>query len=70
MDGEGGGLCFPRGLGPLDRINSGGLIREKLQTHRAHVYAHGDLSPASEEGLGSGPEDRRSRSPGCFWGRR
>ncbi|GJT08757.1 hypothetical protein Tco_0843219 [Tanacetum coccineum] len=23
MDGEGGGLCFPRGLGSLDRIESG-----------------------------------------------
>ncbi|GJV08570.1 retrovirus-related pol polyprotein from transposon TNT 1-94 [Tanacetum coccineum] len=35
MDGRGGGLCFPRGLGSLDRIESGDP--QELQTHRDHV---------------------------------
>ncbi|GKD90934.1 hypothetical protein Tco_1366441, partial [Tanacetum coccineum] len=33
MDGEGGGLCFSRGLGSLD-------THQELQTYRDHVYAH------------------------------
>ncbi|GKF61785.1 hypothetical protein Tco_0181839, partial [Tanacetum coccineum] len=38
IDGRGGGLCFPRGLGSLDRIESSD--HQELQTHRDHVYAH------------------------------
>ncbi|GJT04402.1 putative reverse transcriptase domain-containing protein [Tanacetum coccineum] len=33
MDGGGGGLCFPRGLGSLDRIESGTLIQTQHQVH-------------------------------------
>ncbi|GJV48425.1 hypothetical protein Tco_1438637 [Tanacetum coccineum] len=33
MDGGGGGLSFPRGLGSLDRIKSGTLIQTQHQVH-------------------------------------
>ncbi|GKC17707.1 hypothetical protein Tco_1014489 [Tanacetum coccineum] len=38
IDGGGGGLCFPRGLGSLDRIESGDSSGDSA--HRDHVYAH------------------------------
>ncbi|GKF82687.1 hypothetical protein Tco_0244343, partial [Tanacetum coccineum] len=42
---RGGGLCFPRGLGSCDRIESGAIglsqaAHYELQTHREQVYAH------------------------------
>ncbi|GJV68254.1 putative reverse transcriptase domain-containing protein [Tanacetum coccineum] len=42
MDGGGGGLCFPRGLGSLDRIELGDHQKKSpgLRLHRDHVYAH------------------------------
>ncbi|GJZ08281.1 hypothetical protein Tco_0542564 [Tanacetum coccineum] len=37
IDGEGGGLCFPRGLGSLDRIESGDSSRAtQHQVHETH----------------------------------
>ncbi|GKC73917.1 hypothetical protein Tco_1119800 [Tanacetum coccineum] len=39
MDGEGGGLCFPRGLGSLDRIESG-----TPDTVTAAEYSHSDTT--------------------------
>ncbi|GKD71507.1 hypothetical protein Tco_1325597 [Tanacetum coccineum] len=38
MDCGGGGLCFLRGLGSLDRIESGDP--SGVQTHHIHVYAY------------------------------
>ncbi|GKF74179.1 hypothetical protein Tco_0220511 [Tanacetum coccineum] len=35
MDGGGGGLCFPRGLGSLDRMRQ--MTHQELQTHRDHM---------------------------------
>ncbi|GJY35742.1 hypothetical protein Tco_0421120 [Tanacetum coccineum] len=51
MDGRGGGLCFPRGLGSLDRIESGDP--QELQTHLDHA-----------ELLAHREQQRRTRQPG------
>ncbi|GKF25900.1 hypothetical protein Tco_0081794, partial [Tanacetum coccineum] len=40
MDGGGGGLCFPRGLGSLDRIELG-----TSDTTTAARYSHSDTTP-------------------------
>ncbi|GKC05395.1 hypothetical protein Tco_0997005 [Tanacetum coccineum] len=37
MDGEGGGLCFPRGLGSLDRIESGDPLRASDPLRQAQM---------------------------------
>ncbi|GJS53364.1 hypothetical protein Tco_0626726, partial [Tanacetum coccineum] len=42
MDGRGGGLCFPRGLGLLDRIESGdssGVHETRFQMQQAELAA-------------------------------
>ncbi|GJZ23224.1 hypothetical protein Tco_0560683 [Tanacetum coccineum] len=39
----GGGLCFQRGLGSLDRIESRRFLKV-LKTHRDHVYDHVTIS--------------------------
>ncbi|GJU20920.1 hypothetical protein Tco_1154262 [Tanacetum coccineum] len=46
MDGGGGGLCFPRGLGSLDWLSH--ATHQELQTHRDHVYAHETHLQASD----------------------
>ncbi|GJZ74395.1 hypothetical protein Tco_0638541 [Tanacetum coccineum] len=46
MDGGGGGLCFPRGLGSFDRIEPGELIRasdpivDNVYAHETYLQAH------------------------------
>ncbi|GJR99848.1 hypothetical protein Tco_0316357 [Tanacetum coccineum] len=70
MDGGGGGLCFPRGLGLLDRIESG-----IPDTATAAGYSHSDItsvirdmrremSDMQTELLALREQQRRARQPG------
>ncbi|GJV13010.1 hypothetical protein Tco_1354551 [Tanacetum coccineum] len=67
MDGKGGGLCFPIGLGSLDRIESG-----TSDTATAIEYSHSDttsdirreMSDMQAELLALREQQRRARQPG------
>ncbi|GJY08112.1 hypothetical protein Tco_0375166 [Tanacetum coccineum] len=74
MDGGGGGLCFPRGLGSLDKIESG-----SSDTSTAIEYSHSDtasetlrvirdmrreMSDMQTELLALREQQRRARQPG------
>ncbi|GKA86125.1 hypothetical protein Tco_0807836 [Tanacetum coccineum] len=52
MDCGGGGLYFRRGLGSLDRIESG--VHHELQTHRDHVQI---MAPVTRRGLNTTPNN-------------
>ncbi|GJS49827.1 zinc finger, CCHC-type containing protein [Tanacetum coccineum] len=73
MDGRGGGLCFPRGLGSLDRIELGDSFKSS-EPIVDHVYAsrsssgtpwtHSYSCEYSHSGPQTSEQQRRARQPG------
>ncbi|GKE81669.1 hypothetical protein Tco_1551669, partial [Tanacetum coccineum] len=72
MDGGGGDLCFPRGLGSLDRIESGdssGALDPSRQTHMVETLRvirdmRREMSNMQAELLSLQEQQRRARQPG------
>ncbi|GKC39257.1 hypothetical protein Tco_1051641 [Tanacetum coccineum] len=73
MDGGGGGLCFPRGLGSLDRIESElAVLRETDRRHQAQMVEtlqvirdmRQEMSDMKAELLALREQQRRARQPG------
>ncbi|GJT25094.1 hypothetical protein Tco_0895031 [Tanacetum coccineum] len=72
MDGGGGGLCFSRGLGSLDRIESGDLSgasdpsrqAQMVETLRVIRDMRREMSDMQAELLALREQQRRARQPG------
>ncbi|GJR15582.1 hypothetical protein Tco_0798234 [Tanacetum coccineum] len=72
MDGGGGGLCFPRGLGSLDRIESGDSSgasdpsrqAQMVETLRVIRDMRREMSDMQAELLSLREQQRRARQPG------
>ncbi|GJV37409.1 hypothetical protein Tco_1409886 [Tanacetum coccineum] len=71
MDGRGGGLCFPRGLGSLDRIESGDLSgasdpsrqAQMVETLRVMRNIRQEMGDMQAELLALQEQRRRARQP-------
>ncbi|GJU33954.1 hypothetical protein Tco_1182308 [Tanacetum coccineum] len=67
MDGGGGGICFPRGLGSLNRIESGSsetAIAAKYSYSDTTLDIRREMSDMQAELLALREQQRRARQPG------
>ncbi|GJU00014.1 hypothetical protein Tco_1110352 [Tanacetum coccineum] len=71
MDGGGGGLCFPRGLGSLDRIESGDSLGDSDPSRQAQMVEtlrvirdlRREMSDMQDELLALREQQMRARQP-------